>query len=166
MGQYAKRGTLTTATVSEAIEKGETYEEIATRTGYTLDYVRRIAKKAGYKPRRPLSEDYENIDRLASDGASVSQIAKQLGRNYQSIHDYMVEHQYIVNAKVEDDADKLRLKFEMQREKAKKPPEKIRVKKGQIVKDGRLYNVYRYMWDVTDEILSNDELYYSSMAPR
>lgn len=158
MGRWNKKKIrLTPELVAERVAAD--YQQIADETEYNIQSIKRFAKEAGIthpKPRRPLSEDYDKIDEMAKAGATAHQISKALGRNWQSVYDYMIEKGFITTPRDDEEADLLRMKF--RREKKKKEPERFKVKVGQKIVDGKMVDVYKMMTDVTDEIFETDDI--------
>ena len=159
MGRRSKEKIrLTPESVAERVAAGQKYEEIASETKYNISTIKRMAKAAGIthpKPRRPLSEDYDKIDTMAKEGMTANQISKSLGRNWQSIYDYMINKGFIVRPEEDDEADLLRMKFKRTK---KKDPERIKVKIGEKVQDGKIVGIYHTMLDVTEEIFESEDI--------
>ena len=160
MGRWNKKKIrLTPELVAERVAAGQNYQQIADETEYNIQSIKRFAKEAGIthpKPRRPFVEDIDKIDQMAREGMTTHQIAKTLGRNWQSVHDYMIQKGYIEEVIEEDDAEILRMKF--RREKKKKEPERFNVEVGRKVVDGKVVRVIHRMTDVTDEIFETDDI--------
>lgn len=160
MGRWTKKKIrLTPELVAERVAAGQNYQQIADETEYNIQSIKRFAKEAGIthpKPRRPLSEDYDKIDEMAKAGATAHQISKTLGRNWQSVYDYMIGKGFITTPRDDEEADLLRMKF--RREKKKKEPERFNVEVGRKVVDGKVVRVIHRMTDVTDEIFETDDI--------
>jgi len=160
MGRWNKKKIrLTPELVAQRVAAGQNYQQIADETEYNIQSIKRFAKEAGIthpKPRRPFAEDIDKIDQMAKEGMTTHQIAKTLGRNWQSVHDYMIQKGYIEEVIEEDDAEILRMKF--RRKKKKKEQERFKVKVGQKIVDGKMIDVYKMMTDVTDEIFEADDI--------